>query len=175
MIRTMDRHGRVAIAVLTLAALLSCRGFQQQPQTAPRQRLISLSPGVTEILFGVGAFSSLVADSDYCRFPEEAKQLPHVGGFFNINLEAIATLKPDLMILIEDQAILFKDRLEQMGLRVLIVKSKSIDDIVESIRTIGREAGHQTEGERLAAEVEQQIDRRLKEPLACGGCACCVL
>jgi iron complex transport system substrate-binding protein len=149
--------------MLALIALVGCRGLDGPRDTAPRERVISLSPGVTEILYGVGAFSSLIADSEYCNFPDEARRLPHVGGFFNINLEAIAALRPDLTILVEDQAILFKDKLGQMGLRLLVVKNKSVADIVESIRAIGREAGHQAEADRLAEEVQHRIDRRLAE------------
>ena len=161
--RLTARHTRVAVVALALLALLACRGFQGSHQTAPRQRLISLSPGVTEIVYGVGAFPSLIADSEYCNFPEEAKRLPHVGGFFNINLEAIAALRPDLVILIEDQAIFFKDKLEEMRLPLLVVRNKSVADILESIRTIGRETGKQTEAERLAEEVQRRIDKRTEE------------
>lgn len=163
MIRRIANHTGVAVAAIALIMLLACRGSQGPIETASRQRLISLSPGVTEIIYGVGAFPSLMADSEYCAYPEEAKRLPHVGGFFNINLEAIAALKPDLIILIEDQAIFFKDKLDRMGLRVLVVKSKSVADIIESIRAIGRETGHQDEGERLADQIQRRIDQRTKE------------
>jgi iron complex transport system substrate-binding protein len=159
-------HTRFAVAALALIALLACRGFQESKETATRKRLISLSPGVTEIIYGVGAFPSLIADSEYCNSPEEAKRLPHVGGFFNINLEAIAEMRPDLIILIEDQAIFFKDKLEEMRLPLLVVKNKSVADIVDSISTIGRETGHGAEGERLAEELQRRIAQRTKETAA---------
>lgn len=154
---------RPATIMLLTFTLLACRHSGEPSETITRQRIISLSPGITEILYGVGAFSSLVADTEYCDFPEEAKRLPHVGGFAANNLEAIAGLKPDLVILIEDQALLFKDKLDQMSLRVLVVKSKTVAEIIDSIRIIGRETGHQAEGERLAEEVSRRIEDRKRE------------
>jgi iron complex transport system substrate-binding protein len=156
----MSRRGFILVAAL--CGLLACRGLKTK-EAAPRQQLISLSPGVTEIVYGVGAISSLVAVCQYCDFPDEVRKLPRVGDFFNINLEAIAAIKPDLIILIEDQSIFFKDKLEQMGLRVLVVKSRSVADIIESIRAIGRETGHQAEGERLAGEVQSRIQQRAQK------------
>jgi iron complex transport system substrate-binding protein len=156
----MSRHTFIAAAALIM--LLACHGLKTK-EVAPRQQIISLSPGVTEIIYGVGAFSSLAATCKYCDFPEEVRKLPTVGDFFNIDLEAIAAIRPSLIILIEDQSIFFKDKLEQMGLRVLVVKSRSVADIIESIRTIGLQTGHMVEGERLADEVQSRIKQRASQ------------
>jgi iron complex transport system substrate-binding protein len=131
--------------------------------TAGAQRLISLSPGVTEILYGIGAFPSLVADSEYCDYPEEAKRLPHVGGFFDANLESIAAFHPSLIILIQDQTAFLKDKFDQMGIPVLTVKNSRVSEIVESIRVLGRETGHENEADRLADSIAQRLDQRSKE------------
>jgi iron complex transport system substrate-binding protein len=148
---------------VALTALLACRSYQEPADTATRQRLISLSPSVTEILYGVGAFSSLVAVSEYCDYPEEARQLPRVGGFTSASLESILALSPDLIILLEAQSPFFKDKLDEMGLRTLVVKNKTVADTVEAIRLIGRGTGHHAEGDRLADEVRRRIDQRIEE------------
>jgi iron complex transport system substrate-binding protein len=127
------------------------------------QRLISLSPGVTEILYGIGAFPSLVADSEYCDYPEEAKRLPHVGGFFDANLESIAAFHPSLIILIQDQTAFLKSKFDQMGIPVLTVKNSRVGEIIESIRVIGRETGHENDADRLADSIAQRMGQRSKE------------
>jgi iron complex transport system substrate-binding protein len=159
--------GMTAAIMLALMTMPACRRVDGPAQSAaPAGRIISLSPGVTEILYGIGAFGSLVADSEFCDFPAEATRLPHVGGFFDANLEAIAALKPDLLIVIEDQAAFLKDKVEQMGIAVLVVKCRTVPDIVESIRSIGRETGHQTEAESLADSVQASVERRAKQSSA---------
>ena len=65
----------------------------------PPQRIISLAPSVTEILFAVGAGRKIVGDTVYCDYPPEAKSLPHVGGPITPSAEKILALRPDLVIL----------------------------------------------------------------------------
>src|SRR3954463_9390066 len=119
MIRTSSYIKRAAIVALALISFWACKGQIDQPKTGQKLRIVSLSPGVTEILYGIGAFDLLVADSKFCDYPEAAKSLPHVGGFVDVNLEAIAAIKPDLIILIDEQAVMFRDKLEKLGARVL--------------------------------------------------------
>ena len=162
-----QRALRKIVCVVALAALVllpACHRSAPQPG-APSggQRLISLSPGITEILYGIGAFPSLVADSDFCDYPEEAKRLPHVGGFFNVNLEALAGFHPTLIIITLDQAIFFKDKFEQMGIRVLTVKNARVNDVVDSIRTIGNETGHADAAKQLADSITAHIKQRAVE------------
>jgi len=71
---------------------------------APPARIVSLSPSVTEILDGVGAFDRVVAVSTYCEYPPEVKSLPRVGGWTDTNLEQVLGLSPDLVILTDAQA-----------------------------------------------------------------------
>lgn len=66
--------------------------------TAPAQRIISLSPGITENLFSIGAGSRIVGVSRYSDYPTNALQIPIIGDSQSINLERIAALKPDLII-----------------------------------------------------------------------------
>ncbi len=66
----------------------------------PREaaRVVSLAPNLTEIVFALGEEKHLVGDTDYCDYPAEAAQKPHVGGTVNPNLEEIVALKPDLVL-----------------------------------------------------------------------------
>src|SRR3972149_9249973 len=68
------------------------------------QRIISLSPNITEMIYGIGAFDRVVAVSEFCDFPPEVENLPRVGGWQNTNLEKLASLRPHLVVLNRAQA-----------------------------------------------------------------------
>ena len=61
-------------------------------------RVISLAPSITETLYALGLQDRLIADSDYCDYPPEAKQKPHVGGTISPSIEMIASLHPDVVL-----------------------------------------------------------------------------
>lgn len=148
------RIGR-SIGLLLLAVCLSgaCRmaaPADANKQTGP-QRIVSLSPSVTEILYGLGAFERVVAVSDYCRYPPETEQLPRVGGWANPNIERIAALQPDLVIVTEVQAPFVRDRLEALGIGVLVVPGQTLDDVFTAMRAIGEATGKRDEATRLIA------------------------
>ncbi|HKC10492.1 MAG TPA: helical backbone metal receptor, partial [Vicinamibacteria bacterium] len=125
---------------------------------APRPRaIISLSPNVTEILHGIGAFSRVVAVSDYCTFPPQVEGLPRVGGWLNANLEKVTALRPDLIIMTDDQVPLVKDRLDLLGLRTLVVPSQNIEDVFKAIREIGRAVGNDEEAKALEGGTRAEL------------------
>ncbi|HYP51963.1 MAG TPA: ABC transporter substrate-binding protein [Pyrinomonadaceae bacterium] len=127
------------------------------PSQGP-QRIISLSPNTTEILHGVGAFSRVVAVSDYCTFPPEVKNLPRIGGWQNTNLERVASFRPDLVVLSDVQVPLIADKLQALGVPTVSVRSHSLEDAFNAIETIGRATGNVEEARRLLAETRAQVE-----------------
>ena len=98
------------------------------------KRIVSLSPSITEIIYGLGAWDKVVGVTLYSDFPPEAKDLPKVGGWVDPNLEAILAQKPDLVIMIDDQYTIFGDKIRKLGLNTLSVESNdSVKDILDSI------------------------------------------
>lgn len=156
----------VCCAVLVCAVLgSSCGGAREGGVSEPTvkdargpQRIISLTPSTTEILAGVGAFSRVVAVSDYCSYPPEVKDLPRVGGWSNPNLEQVASLRPDLVVFWDSQAQFVKDKIEAMGIRTLSVPSRSLADAFAAIEQIGRATGNEAEAERLSAQTRATIE-----------------
>ncbi len=124
------------------------------------QRIISLSPSVTEILHGIDAFDRLVAVSRYCQYPPEVENLPRVGGWTDTNLEQIVALQPDLVMLtgVDAQAPLMEPKLHALGIETLAVGSQSMADIFESIETIGEAVGHEVQAKKLADEMRAELD-----------------
>ena len=122
------------------------------------KRIVSLSPSVTEILHGVGAFDRVVAVSSYCDYPPETAGLPKVGGWSNPNLEQIAGLRPDLVVFADAQAPFIKDKIEALGIQTLSVPSRTMEDALAAIEQVGRAAGDEDAGRRLAAETHMKIE-----------------
>lgn len=121
------------------------------------QRIISLSPSVTEILWGVGAFDRVVAVSTFCEYPEAVKDLPRVGGWTNTNLEQVVALAPDIVIFTRAQAPLVEERLRSLGFETLAVGSQSLEDIFNAIGAIGEAVGNRERAIRLAESMRADL------------------
>jgi iron complex transport system substrate-binding protein len=123
----------------------------------PPRRIVSLSPDITEMLYGIGAFAQVVGVSDYCTYPPEVKQLPSVGGWHNPSLEKIAAMRPDLVLSDVAQAPFVEDHLKALGLKVVTVPDHTIDDVYATIKSLGRFTGHADAAAKLAADTRQQL------------------
>ncbi len=139
--------------MILLAAVLAA---VLQPAPAP-QRIISLSPNVTEILYGIGAFDRVVAVSTFCDYPPEVEKLPRVGGWTNTNLEQVLSLKPDLVILTDAQAPLVEDRLRSIGIHTLSVQSQTLEDIFAAVEVIGKAVGNSARAAALVEEMHAEL------------------
>ena len=156
---------RPAKAALSLALLLSlclvagCRQAQQRARTELRpQRIVSLSPSVTEILYGIGAWPQVVAVSQFCTYPEDVKNKPRVNGWDKTNLEQVMALKPDFVIGVDAQEPFLRDKLTGLGVRSLFVKSQTLAEIMASMGEIGRGTGHEQEATDLVAKTQSEIE-----------------
>jgi iron complex transport system substrate-binding protein len=122
-------------------------------------RIVSLSPNVTEMLYGIGAFAQVAGVSDYCTYPPAATTLPSVGGWANPSLEKIAALRPDLVILDDAQAELVGDNLTKLGLRVMTVKDHSIQESYDAMAALGQATGHEAGAAELIAATRAGLER----------------
>ncbi len=138
---------------------------------APAQRIVSLAPHITEVLFAAGAGGRIVGTVEYSDYPEAAQKIRRVGGYSRLDLEAIAALKPDLVIGWQSgNAAAHVDKLQQLGLALFVSQPDRIEDIARTLETYGRLAGTEAVAmpaakafrERLAALRTQYAKR---EPL----------
>ncbi len=104
------------------------------------QRLVSLSPSNTEILFALGLGNKIAGVTSYCNYPPEATRCPQIGGFSNPNVEKIVAQKPDL-VFAADRHGKETSQLEQLGIPVIVVTAPHLDDISPAIRMIGQACG----------------------------------
>jgi iron complex transport system substrate-binding protein len=133
--------------------------FAQLFAAGPSRRIVSMSPTVTDLLYGIGAFDQVVGVTDYCTYPPAVKNLPRIGGWHNPSLEKLASLRPGLVIVDEGQRAFAEDRVRDLGLPILSVPSRTIADLYSAIAILGRATGHVAEADRLAAQTRAAFDR----------------
>lgn len=146
-----------AYLVLASFCILSSANLCNGSDIAPR-RIVSLSPNLTEIVYGLGAWDKIVGVTMYSDFPPEAKTVPSVGGWVNPNLEAIVELKPDLVIFTVDQDRIFGDTIRKLGLNTLTIDSnESIKDIQDSILELGNILHKEKQAENVVATMRSNL------------------
>lgn len=115
------------------------------------QRIVALTPSLTETLFALGLGDRVVGVGDYTYWPDAAVRKPHLGGLFNPNLERIVSLHPDLAVLGPSERDLIA-KLKPLKIDVLIVPNETLADVESSFYTIATHCNEQEAGKRLAAE-----------------------
>ena len=140
----------------TAAALaLACRA-QPPGGNGGAPRIVSLAPAVTETLFAIGAGNQLVGVSDYCDTPAEARSRPRLGTSITPNYEAIAGLRPTLIVS-EKNAAGRKRELEALA-KTELLPWLTLREIESGIRRLGQLTGQEAKARELAAELVQKLD-----------------
>lgn len=120
--------------------------------------IISFSPGITEILFAIGAGPQVIAADQFSDFPAEAKALKTRVKYTNPDVESALALNPDLVVMSRAQRTSV-ERFRSAGLPVFYApEPDSLDAIVESVRIWGQLTGHPAEAERVASDMRARID-----------------
>jgi iron complex transport system substrate-binding protein len=123
----------------------------------PPQRIISLAPGNTEILFALGLADKVVAVTDFDNYPPEVKGKPSIGGFTTPNIEKVVALSPDLVLATSIHEKTIIPQLEQRGLTVLALAPKTLDDVLALIKLVGQVTGQEKEATELLAAMQSRI------------------
>lgn len=123
----------------------------------PARRIVSLAPSVTETLFALGAGEQLVGVCSFCDFPQEVERIARVGAYTTPNVEAIIAAAPDLVIGVPPNNPEAIAALVRAGLKVIVVQVDIIAQVEAAIRTIAYEAGRETQGEQLLAEMQARM------------------
>lgn len=121
------------------------------------ERIISLAPSNTEILFALGIADRLVAVTDYCDYPPEAKEKPSIGGFSTPNIERVVSFSPDLVLATSIHKKEVIPALERRGLATFILEPHTLDEVLESITLVGEVTGRGEEASRLVAGMQSRI------------------
>ncbi len=155
---------KIAVLLLGLAACPGAAATEAAPQ-----RIVSLLPSLTEILFAVGAGDRVVGVTTHCSFPPEAQGRTVVGGYVreSMSLELIVGLEPDLVLAFDDDAqTAVIAELRRFGLPVEAIAVSSVQEVAAAIRRIGELVGRNEAADEVAQEVLasiEQIHRRIDE------------
>lgn len=123
---------------------------------SPPQRIVSLAPSITEILYSIGLENRLIAVSDYCDRPAAARLKPKIGGMSNPSLEMIVSLKPDIVLMTTDgNPKNINDRLLKLGIRTYVFQARTIAELPGEIRRMGGALGAERNSEKLARRLEK--------------------
>jgi iron complex transport system substrate-binding protein len=160
--------------IVLVAALLSIllMGCQQSPSISGSvtddlgrsvtmknvpQRIISLAPSNTEIVYALGLADRLIGVTTYCNYPPEAQSKPQVAEFSVVDIEKIISLQPDLILATDIHKTDTIPALEKSGIPVLAFFPNSLSRMLEDISIIGRAAGKTAESETLVSSLEKRI------------------
>ena len=158
---------RAALALLLLLAGPACAetirvtddSGQMLRLDSPPQRIISLTPHLTELLYAVGAGGQIVGVDSASDYPEAARHLPRVGDFSRIRFERILALKPDLIVAWSGgNRAADLHGVAQLGIPVLRTEATQLEDVSRLLKLLGRITGHRASGEKAAQRYQQRLN-----------------
>ncbi len=122
-------------------------------------RIVSLAPNLTEILFALGLEKEVVGVTLYSDYPPAATKKPKVGGFWQPNVEAVIAAKPDLVITLGfEQQKNIAERLKRIGYSSLTVSIENVNDLFEVIEKIGAATGKQCRANELVGDIRKKLN-----------------
>ncbi len=125
----------------------------------PAQRIVTLAPNATELLFAIGAGSRIVGTMEYSNFPEAAKHIPRIGGYRGLDMEGIAALHPDLIIAWPSGNTLAQvERLKKLGIPLYLSEPKKIADIASSLERFGALTGNAPAAQQAATHFRRKLE-----------------
>lgn len=152
----MSRRGTwIGLALVIAVASNPVAGSGQAD--GPPQRLVSLVPGATEVLFAIGAGERIVGVSSYDHWPPQVEALPKVGALLDPDLEAILALRPDLVVA-DPSLTSLAERLDAAGIAVHGYATADVQDVFDQMQRLGRVVGLESGGRTAAARLRSELE-----------------
>jgi iron complex transport system substrate-binding protein len=123
------------------------------------ERIVSMIPSNTEILFALGLDTSIVGVTEYCDYPMAALKKPKIGNLMTFNVERILGTKPDLVLATRDNPAEVIKGLTELGITVFVLDPQTVGGVLEAIATIGRLTGREAQGDELINDLRNRINR----------------
>ena len=118
------------------------------------QRIVTLAPNLTEIVYAVGAGNRLVGNTTYCDYPPEARQVEKIGDTLQPNIERIVALRPQLVLVsTASQLEAFTRQLNEQGIAFYVTDPRTLEDVFRSIKSLGELLDESERGQRLVDEL----------------------
>jgi iron complex transport system substrate-binding protein len=127
------------------------------------QRIVSLAPNITEILYVLGLGERLVGVTQFSSYPPEASLKPKVGSYINLNVEKIISLSPELVIgTVDGNNPGVVSLLEQAGIQVFIVNPRKVKQIIDTIASIGEVCGVNEKADIVVGQLNRRVNRIIR-------------
>jgi iron complex transport system substrate-binding protein len=140
--------------------ILSLLSFASTAVAGPPERIISLAPNLTEILFAMGLEERIVGVTGFCDYPEAAKKKQKVGGMSDPSLEAVVSLTPDIVLMTTDgNSRDFEGRLHALRIKTYVFKARRLTELPQGIRELGTALGEKEKAGFLAAKIEAAVKK----------------
>lgn len=127
-------------------------------QALPPQRIVSGMPSVTEMLFALGLGDEVVGVTTNCNYPPEALKKEKVGGFF-LNLEKVVSLRPDLVVMLEDAQKRDIEKFRAYGLNVYAINPRTVEEVMDSLLELGKVTGKEEKAREVVARMRERINK----------------
>lgn len=154
------------LIILCAGANLCFAAGKKTKKASPKSdiRIVSLGPSATEVIFAIGAQDLLVARTDLCDYPPEAKNIPSVGGFAGntLSLESIISYEPTLVYLFAEMHEGFVKPLQDLGIQVYRSNATSIEAVKNEVLDIGKLTGHEKQAQKVVKEMDEKLNRTKK-------------
>lgn len=147
---------KIVIAIILVAIAL----LPVTVSAGPPGKIISLAPSITELLYELGLEENIAAVTNFCDYPAAALKKPKIGGMSNPSLEAIVSIRPDIVIVTMDGNPEGIDkRLEQLGIRTYVFKARRVSELPDAILEVGRVLDVQERAVRLAMRIRDEMEK----------------
>src|SRR3954463_7634171 len=150
------RRWTVLLLLLAGAVLATDRASAIVQRPSKPERIVSLIPAVTEMIYAMGDGARVAAVSNYDHFPADVAKLPRVGGLLDPSVERILAIKPDLVIVYATQKELI-ERLDRAKIPYFNYQHKALPDILTTIQAIGARIGSADRANALASEMQRAL------------------
>lgn len=160
----MKKLNNIAVLLLVAFFALSCTKSAEKEtvkKNEPCLKIVSTAPSITETLFDLGLGENIVGVTENCHYPEAAKSKPKIGKAFNINVEAVAALKPDTVFVLSAYGELV-GKLQSLGMKTVVVEQSTVRGFIDSIDVFGKSCAI----EEKAAEFKGKFVPYIKENAA---------
>lgn len=151
----MKNKARLTLSVILL--LICLAAVPVLVQAAAPERIVSLVPSLTENLFALGVGDKVVGVTSWCTYPPEAQERTVVGDAFNLNVEVLLSLEPDLVLADSSLVASHIESLESFGIEVVTISPATVEEIIESMAALGAIVGKEEAGKALAAEMRERL------------------
>ena len=149
----MKKYSVLFVLFFSLHLFLWTNAAAESPK-----RIIALAPSMTEILFALGLGDNIVGVASFSDYPAEAKKKPMVGGMQNPSIEAVISLKPDIVVMaLDGNRKEFEERLRSLKIRTYVFRAKRISELPQGIRDLGGALGQKERAEKLAEHIRAGI------------------